>query len=385
MIVKTTSPGSASVDVDIDGVFYDPMSVVRVETELGENEHDLAVIYMAGIPPRSITNMLNRPVKITTRINTTLRSVFYGYVISTHPLAVTREGRLNNSLFQQTKIVCLGASSDLRSKKTRTWEEPLLADIATALSEEYRLSFTIPRDRFRLPRLVQRGESDWNLLVKAASKLGYAVTCHGTNIHVYDPSKLLGRGLPFIELTTPKQENLGYAPGRILEFDGSFRPSLHAKDKRVHFLDVMGTSFNISTSELGLRDYYGRPLESRITEEQVINASSYEEAAKALTAIENFHFAFNAKVVTTGVPDAVPGSIAQLNNYNSNFDGFWVVRSVHHTVVRDGFTTEFQISRNTTNDDPPTLPSIDRYREPPVPLLIGDKWKSRVTVRDQYD
>jgi phage protein D len=254
------------------------------------------------------------------------------------------------------------------------------------MADTYRFSYAIPNDNFRLPRLVQRGESDWSLLVKTASKLGYVVTYHGTNLHVYSPTKALGRGLPYVELTTPSQQNIGYAPGRILEFDGEFTPSMGGDNKTVHFLDSAGNNFSLSSSELqnsGLTTTSS--LWSRISEEEVIPASSYEEAEKALISMETLQFSFSAQVTVTGVPFLVPGSIVNISKYQLDFDGVWIVRSVRHVIVRESFFTFLTISRNTLNSDPLRMPSVSQFKNPPSPLLIGDKWKAKVSVREHYD
>lgn len=386
MIIKTGNPGSSRAEVVIDGVFLDPTSVVRIEIHLDENEHDLAILTVAGINPRLITEMLNRPVKVTTEINTNLFTAFYGYVLSVQPTSKSHEPFTNKSLFQETKIVCLGASSDMRSKRTRNWENPNLRDIVTDIADTYRVSYSIPNDNFRLPRLVQRGESDWNLLVKTANKLGYVVTCHGTHLHIYSPAMSLGRGMPYVELTTPSQQNIGYAPGRILEFSADFSPSTGGGNKTVHFLDSSGNSFSLSASELRNQYLFSSSVGSRISEEEVIPASSYEEAEKALTAMETLQFSFSAEVTTTGVPFMVPGSIVNITNYKeADFNGIWLVRAVRHNIVRESFLTHFTLNRNTLTSDPLRIPSVSQFKTPPSPLLIGDKWKAKISVREHYD
>jgi phage protein D len=313
---------------------------------------------------------------------------FVGYVMVVQPSAITRAGYVNESPFQTSELVCLGASSDMRGKKTRIWESPNLRQIVGMLADEYRFSYSIPVDEFRLPRLVQRGESEWQHLHKICKNLGYFVTSHGTDIHIYDPDMVLGRGLPYVELTTMEgaTENVAYAPGRIMEFHGDFSAATEGSKTIYNFLDVQGNPFAISTDQLFEVGSFGVPSPSRLIDDEVVTAYSYEEGERALRSDIKASFDFNAEVSTTGVTQVVPGSVVNINKYNSYFDGLWMVRSVRHSLARTIYVSNLKISRDTLNDpqSPITVPLIEKYSTPPAPLLIDGRWKSSVSRRNEY-
>ncbi|MBU91894.1 MAG: hypothetical protein CL475_05685, partial [Acidobacteria bacterium] len=89
-----------SVDVSIDGVAVDYTTVERVDIDLRENEHDLATLVLAGISPLSITDYVDRPVKIKIGVSYSEGFTFCGYVNHVKPSHKVTSGRVNGSLFQ---------------------------------------------------------------------------------------------------------------------------------------------------------------------------------------------------------------------------------------------------------------------------------------------
>ena len=85
-------------------------------------------------------------------------------------------------------------------------------------------------------------------------------------------------------------------------------------------------------------------------------------------------YPYNAKVVLTGVPDPIPGSIAKVNNYDSKFDGLWIVKSVKHTVTRSNYLTEVVLATDSTNNTTPTIAPTTAFVTPPEPTLLNNTW-----------
>ena len=65
-VVNRPQPSTTphTVEVSIDGVGLDYNTVERVDISLKSNEHDLAVLTLAGTSPLSITDYIDRPIKV---------------------------------------------------------------------------------------------------------------------------------------------------------------------------------------------------------------------------------------------------------------------------------------------------------------------------------
>jgi hypothetical protein len=96
-------------------------------------------------------------------------------------------------------------------------------------------------------------------------------------------------------------------------------------------------------------------------------------------------YPYNAVAITTGIAEALPGSVAKLDNYDSNFDGYWLVRGVKHTVTRSNFVTELKLSTDSTSKSKPTVNPSAAYNLPPLPRLnTSDRWETSVEYNNVY-
>ena len=252
---KESSPHT--VDVSIDGVGVDYTTIERVDIDLRENEHDLATLVLAGISPLSITEYIDRPVSIVVGVPYGDGFTFCGYVNHVKPSHKVTSGQANGSLFQEAHLYCLGASSVMRGKRNRVWNEFRVAQMVDDLSIAHNFSYSCPDNTPTLPRLVQRGTSDWEALVRACKQSGLAVNVHGTEIHVHNPLQALRYGAPSARLSTVKDAvGVNASPGRIMEFEGAMGTS-HAygesNAEQLSLLDEDGNLLTATTSDLLVR------------------------------------------------------------------------------------------------------------------------------------
>jgi len=387
MIFKSDFPNAPVVRMAIDGVAVDYTSVESLEISLNENEHDYASFTFTGLIPRAVTEYINRPVYISIAATPDRKTTFYGYVGFVEPEAITRRGHINNSPIQRAHVVCFGTSYDMKEKHSTIWENISIPKLVSTLANTYKYSYAVPEDLFMIPRLVQHNESDWATLVKACHMVGYRVTVSNSHIHVYDPFKTISRSMPFAQLTTitDRIENTSYQPGRIMEFRGSFgqmTPDGSSNNFKVETLDNQGllTTHTTESDSMGL----GQVFQSRFTDTISLNATSQETVTKyALATIKN-RSPFHAHAVVTGLPEILPGSLVNLNGYDSKFDGFWMVSGIKHKVTRSNYVSELSIVRDSTNDSEPTVISGNIYVRPDDPILRQGTWIAAVQDGQTY-
>ena len=388
MIFKSAFPNSPDVSVVLSGVSVDYTSIQTVTIDIAENKHDMATIEFVGLLPKAITDYVGTPVYISISISPAQITTFYGYVTYVEPEMITRSGLVNNSPVQAATVVCLGASYDMSSSKNKVWENVNLPNIVESIATAYNYSYSVPADYFVWNRLLQNQQSDWAFLQETCSSLGYSLTTNGTHMHIYDPYKALGRNLPYVELVTVRgaSGDMVYLPGRIMEFTGTFgdvTPDGNSSRFDYVGIDSSGRAITSSTDDTTY-SRLGEVVPSRYTTTVNVNVSSVEMLNKFANSAVRKRYPYNAKVTVTGTPDPVPGSIAKVDNYDSNFDGYWLVRSVRHTVTRSNFLTELTISTDSTSGKNPEVTPVVAYADPPSPTLTDEGWASSRAYGDVY-
>lgn len=378
MIAKSTNPLSPDVVILIDGVEVDYTSIVGFTMYLDENQHDMCVIDMRGIPPKAITDYLDRGVRVSLRNGPGRHQIFCGYVHYIETESVTRDGLINRSPFQNASIVCLGASSVMKDEKQKVWKDISIGLLAQHLAKTYEFSLDVKTDPYVYSRLVQKSESDWAFLVRVAELYGCRVSVHGTHMHVWDPFKAIGRLPSFTKLLTTRN-NLDLAPGMILNFKGTFgleTPNGKSTDYKVVSLDSNGTLVSLSSSANPPETWTGYEKRTKYNRMVTGTPQNVDEARYTLEVLSRESRAFNATVEITAGAGIVPGGVVEVTEYNSNFDGLWYVNKVMHTMGATQYTTTLEISRDFNEDNRYNIPTVEVAQEPPSAIFENLKWKS---------
>lgn len=388
MIFKSSFPNAPDVAVVISGRSVDYTSIQSVSVSIAENKHDAASITFNGLIPKAITDYIGAPVYISISTSPAQVCTFYGYVAFVSPEAVSRQGLINNSPFQTARLTCFGASYDMKAQKNRVWDNVSLPTIVETMANNYRYSYSVFNDTFIWNRLVQSKQSDWEFLSNAVKTLGYGMTINGTHIHVYDPHKALSRQLPYVELRTLRGVNNSprYTPGLIMEFTGTFgdiTPDGTSSDFEYIGLDNTGDTVTATSAEE--HSLLGEKVSSRFTHQIGTNITSVAMLKKFAEASGRVLYPYTATVVTTGIADPVPNSVAKIDNYDSDFDGYWLVKEVTHTVTRSNFITELKLVTDSLSTSEPTVRPGASYEFPPAPKLsTSDRWESSTEYNNVY-
>lgn len=388
MIFKSSFPNAPDVAVVISGRSVDYSSIQSVSVSIAENQHDIASISFTGLIPKGITDYIGAPVYISIATSPAQVATFYGYVAYLSPEAQARQGLVNNSPFQNAQMICFGASYDMKAQKNRSWDNVSLPVIVETLASTYKYSYSVFNDPFIWTRLVQSKQSDWEFLANAVKALGYGMTINGTHIHVYDPHKAISRQLPYVELKTLRgaENSPQYVPGRIMEFTGTFgdiTPDGTSSDFEYIGLDNTGDTVRANSSEE--HSLLGEKVTSRFTHQIGTNITSVAMLKKFAEASGRVLYPYSATVTTTGIAEPVPNSVAKIDNYDSNFDGYWLIKEVTHTVTRSNYITELKLVTDSLSTTPPTIRPGAAYETPPPPKLNTlDRWESSKEYNNVY-
>ena len=376
MIRKDAYGISPDLTVAIDGVPVNYYALNEVELFMEENMHDMCVLRMSGLPPESLLGYRNRPVQVLIDAGASYYQEFVGYVTDIRPMSMTKDGLMNGSPFQDAAIVCLGVSYEFRGDKSFVWADHRLQDVVAALCNAKGFSAEVPNDTLILSPMLQQSESDWQFMVRYAKQLGYAMTMHGTTLHVFDPYMATSRNISFNRLVSAKNLGRGVRahPGQITKLNASLtenHPDGKYKDTvvTVHE-DELGLVYDVS-----LRELRGLSAPARFADRVPDSVDSYEQAVRAINARTKEFYDYNAEVTCLGVAGCKPGGVVEIADYEAAIDGLWYVRSVRHSVTSGVFTSDLCIARNIESEL--LLPSSAPAFRPASPsVLRSGVWAS---------
>lgn len=372
MIVKQFAGTSPNLDISIAGVPVDYESLMAVEITLSENMHDTVSFEMAGIPTRAITEYIDQPVRLLASLGGSQKQLFVGRVVDVVPTAVTAGGLMNASPFQTATIRCMGYSYEMRGAQSRVWNDYKLKDIVSDFSELYGFSATIPLIQQRFNLSIQSTESDWQFLVRECTRQGYALTMHGTHMHIFDPYEALSHNTSLAGLTTLNGTNMDATtfPGQILEFKGRFGERNPDGRYKETIVSVLTSAAGNSTFDVSSGDGT-----ARFQERLDAYGTTYGEAVRIAETSRKAQYDYEAKVNAVGMLGTLPGGVVKVDNYqNSDFDGYWYVREIKHRIATGAFISELSIARNSVTQLEVT--NTEQYQEGPAPAFYNGLWSS---------
>lgn len=375
MIFRSSHPLSPEVEISIPRVGFDYLGIKRMTLELSENKHDSLNLFVAGINPQRIVEFLNTPVEVKWSHNDTAHR-FVGYVTYIDPEHNSNQGLVRGSPFQVSTVYCLGSSFDMKQKRNNVWNDVDLKTIISDIAQRYRYSVALPNDSFVFRRIVQSGESDWELLTRLCDQLGYSVTIHGTHIHVFDRYNALSRNTSYNQITVPGRRSGRVQPGQIMNFDASvgyMTPEANVNQETITVLDNQGKITVLSSGAQG--GTLGTPLSGQFTDELAQSSLSVSYAERSLRQRSRRKYPFRAKVSLTGTTGILPGGIVDVQDFDAQFDGLWYVTDVSHVLTRDKYYTDISIIKDSL-DGTPRRTGTTRASKPPVSVLASNKWQA---------
>jgi len=390
MIFKSASQLSPNVEVSIDNVPVNYMTLQQITVEEKENMHNLAILEFAGMNTELIHEYLNVPITFSIELTGKDIFSFYGYITFVEPISVTHDGVINKSPFQNTRVYCFGSSYQMKSTYSRIWENITISEIATQIAEKYKFSVSVPNNSYRFPRLVQTSQSDWKFLTKASELLGYSVLMDGTHIRIWDPYEALYQNVSYSMLLTIRgsRGSVQPQPGQILKFEGrigAITTDGSRSSDTIHMLDKSGQLLSVSNAENFESSGLATGFESQFNNVLSINADSFDTANRLVTGTLRKKFPMRASLEVVSDPSIKPGGVVSINEYNTEFDGFWYVTSVRHELLQSHMRTYLELARDGLGKVATAKKVASTYVIPPEPALIGTTWVSSRNYTHVYN
>lgn len=390
MISTNLSPLGISWSVRLADTPFSERAIQRIKVSFSENQHDVAYLELVGVPSSYISDYVEKPIQVKVSISGGKSFSFHGYVSHVEGKSSTIEGTVNNNPFQILTMVCIGSSHVLREKNTMAWNNVTLLDIVSEIAKEYRMGYSVPKDSYVFKRLVQTEESLWMLLTRACDQLGYYVTICNSHIHVWDKDKVLGRQPSYTTLRGIKVKKSDYSPlpGDVISIEstiGTPDVSNQIGDKTVTYLDENGKIVSVDASQLDTIVSFGEPKPGRFDNKLSTSVDSFEKATRYIKSRIKKTYPHTADAVVYGDPSVQPGGVVRVDGYGGAFDGFWYVSSVSHELLTNSLTTYLKLEKDGNYDNIPKIPKVQQYVQPPMPILIKDKWVFRTEYVNVYN
>jgi hypothetical protein len=307
-----------------------------------QKHHDIIVLDYFGTSLKNV-NLLKTGVPVKFSWKQANRSMeWLGYVSS-----VSREFGTQKS--KPMKVYCVGSSFVLKERKTKTYKNKTIPEIAAVIAKENNLKFVGENHSRRFPQLVVSGHTQWEWLHEQASRIGFIMYVQGTNLVFKSIDKLLDESssdAPIFQMwdsTIPKQElypdrTLDYfrvMVGENIEGDGPDRAS-----KQIGGVNpVTGESFiakrSPSNTGSGMRENISDTLFTEFNSSQVVNSKlDAKNAAEGSAHLSRFNLP--AKVLGQGDPRVSPYKLIYIDGSGAQTDGFWVVKEAVHRIYFSG-------------------------------------------------
>ena len=149
-------------------------------------------------------------------------------------------------------------------------------------------------------------------------------------------------------------------------------------------LDKTGQLVSVSNGDTFESSGLATGLTSQFTNVLTLNADSYDTADRLVTGKLRKKFPMTAKIEFVSDPSIRPGGIVSINEYNTEFDGFWYVQSVQHEMTQSIMRTFLEVGRDSLGTTTSSIRTAQTYSSPPVPALIGTSWVSSSNYVNVY-
>lgn len=325
----------------------------------GEKAHDVAsFVHSVSALPQSLPD--GTPVQIHFGREGAAQQRFVGYIHHTEPVFTDDQTR------GRLKVVCIGASWSLMSGLQRIWHHQSLDTIVREVAQEAYLSADVEPHTVRWP-YISANTSAWEFLLELADKIGYTLSCNGTEVKFISPAEALKRairGAPSIS-------------HRV------FHPVVGAASEAGRKVQKIGFGIDPRTARLfsAAGGEAGEFLE-------IDTQSSLSPEEAAVQVSQRQRFVYQATAEADGDARITQASVVYVPGVSFDYAGHWYVHRVEHDIRDDGeYAVHLQLGKDARGAYAQT-PSqgaglrirTDPYGEvtgnPPPSVLVSRVWRS---------
>ena len=343
MSASTPQLTSSLSGVLIDGRLQD-FFVMWASGSFKENEHASMSLYVD-----TSTRATDYGIMPGQRIEFTFGSrgnsqKFQGYVT-----AITPHQRLNgDKVIDEQEIQCMGPSMVLKGNKPRFFTEVTCTQAIARIVAESSLGFSdeFRRDETTWRTLAQTSETDWEMIVNLAERIGAHVVVTSGVVRLVDYNEIMARVLPTRVYTKQQQIPASIVEmvppaGMLLDFTPTNQSTMDP------FYDSSSLAYMVGGQavEVPKLNQSGRFSLSNFSTK--MPARTVQEAQTLQDGFYIPPWVQEAEIRVMGDATVAPATTVDIvsRGDNPDFDGIWYVKEVSHRIATMVFVTTMQIGR----------------------------------------
>lgn len=344
-----------------------------------ERSHDIAVLKY-----QIFSNFFFKALKTGTPVTFSWRNspknkgVFVGHVVKVKRLKAAQAQ-------QELEIHCVASSFALKQTKNNTWKNKTASDIVKDIGNQTKIKTIITPNSTKFSQISQYGKSYWEFLNELAFKIGYVMYVKDAVLYFQDIDEVIDKqvgSIPLLNFETefappfhsPIERTLDkFEPivSDLVEDDDQPRKS----NKLLSGIDpitakVYGTK-KAPTSSKGLKKAQSEIIFDDNTSFDVTNSKMFADSL-AKGKADRARMSMPAKFLSQGDARIRPYGVVEISGIDETTDGYWLVRSVTHTMnkvghyqcegvlVTDGRGLKTQPARRTQTGTVPVLNLTNR-------------------------
>lgn len=319
-------------------------AVVWASGSFKENEHGSMSLYVSSTTRTTDFDILpgqRIEFDFGTRGNT---MKFQGYVAG-----ITPHNRLSEDhVIDEQEIQCLGESMVFKGNYPRFFTEVTCTEVIARIVGESNLGFIdeFRRDETTWRSLAQTDQTDWEMIVSMATRIGATVICNRGVVRLLDYQDRAARLLPsrvYFKQALPAFTMDDLLPNGILL---DFTPTNQASIDPYYTTSSLAYMANGESVEVPAPSSGG----GRFTISNYVAKVPARTMQEAQTLQSGFYippWVQDAEVRVMGDATVAPATTVRIVSRGGrpDFDGVWYVKSVSHQVVSKTFTTTLTVGR----------------------------------------
>jgi len=349
------------------------ISVTEISVSLAEGQHDHTTISCVSSTMENTEDMLDMPFSFYFGVPPHTE-LFHGYITD-----ITNEQKSQGSL--SFGLTVLGATKMMFEGKPHFWLDKSVTTAAGELVRANDLGFGGHPHSFLWSGLAQTEESDWEMVLKLAKRVGWSVFSRYGVVMLHDPNRWYREMAPYATLrsnnTEPDDRHL--IEFSATEFAGVSKENLGAK---VGYFNGTSVETLVQTGEFkGYIQETDAVLHSQPEAKAYMDGMDVRLDSWGQTAVARMW----------GDADIFPLMCVNIVTVKetfvySKYDGKWLVRTVGHKADNQSFQTILFLTRPNPDDYPPMDANYKPFwemeeptRSRPYLTLHEDRWISSWT------
>jgi phage protein D len=334
------SRGEFRIVLPLSKADWGEFSLLRMQVYQTARKHDQAIIRVrAKTANWGNTLATGTPIKVYWRGENTDAGTFVGYVTHIKP-----RGKTENHRFE-FDIISVAASWDLRKTDSEVWKNKSAPEIVKDIGKKLGYKVVTKQHSLKRPVTAQRAESYWEFMSRLAERIGYALRVDQTTIFFLPLSEYVAAGLSRAEKLNAIPGNPEDPAGNVEEYtawggDVSEDPVYSSDTTDVIAIDpVTGKPYEVSSDPQSAvkRNKKTKPRYRRRVSVPAHNRAEAKSIADGAAA--NGAMAIDTKASCRGSGSLTPYRPVYLELGDAELNGWWIVKSVVHTI--DAETSQY--------------------------------------------